>query len=343
MKIIYSEKHKLRDAKTELHGGQLVTPFEGPFRAEWILQAVKDAGFSDISAPAEHGLDVARKVHDGGYLDFLATAWERWVADGFEGEAIPVTLPVRRSQMARVPRNIDGALGYYANSVETSITNGSYEAAVASQDCAIAGADWLNAGNRACFSLCRPPGHHAGIDLYGGYCFINNAAVAAQRLLDHGAKRVAILDVDFHHGNGTQDITYHRDDIFFASLHGDPVDAFPYFLGYADETGAGKGEGFNANYPLPPGTSWAVWSQALAQALARIKAYGAEAIVVSLGVDTFEKDPISFFKLTSPDFIRMGEMLAASGLPVLVVMEGGYGVAEIGLNVANVLKGIAGR
>lgn len=341
MKIIYSEKHKLRDAKTELHGGELVKPFEGPFRAEWILQAVRDAGFTDVAAPADHGLDVALKLHDRGYLAFLQTAWDRWEAEGFAGEAIPVTLPVRRTQMARVPRNIDGALGYYANSVETSITKGSYEAALAAQASAIEGADWLNAGNSSCFALCRPPGHHAGIDTYGGYCFINNAAVAAQRLLDQGAKRVAILDVDFHHGNGTQDITYRRNDIFFASLHGDPADAFPYFLGYADETGEGDGEGFNANYPMPPGTLWEDWSKALAHALARISDYGAEAIVVSLGVDTFEKDPISFFKLKSPDFIRMGELIAANGVPVLVVMEGGYGVAEIGLNVANVLKGVA--
>lgn len=341
MKIIYSEKHKLRDAKTELHGGELVKPFEGPFRAEWILEAVQDAGFKEVSTPKDHDLDVAMKVHDRGYLEFLATAWDRWAAEGFDGEAIPVTLPVRRTQMARVPRNIDGALGYYANSVETSITKGSYEAALSSQSSALEGADWLNKGNRACFALCRPPGHHAGIDTYGGYCFINNAAVAAQRLRDHGAKRVAILDVDFHHGNGTQDITYRRDDIFFASLHGDPVDAFPYFLGYADETGEGPGEGFNANYPMPPGTPWSIWSQALADALARIKAYGAEAIVVSLGVDTFEKDPISFFKLTSPDFIRMGAMIAGSGVPVLTLMEGGYGVPEIGLNVANFLKGVA--
>ncbi|MBP1851796.1 histone deacetylase family protein [Rhizobium halophytocola] len=340
MRVFYSEKHKLRDAKTELHGGQLVKPFEGPFRAEWILAAVREAGFSDVAAPVEHGLETALKVHDADYLAFLKTCWERWVADGYEGEAIPISLPVRRSQQARVPRNIDGALGYYANSAETSVTEGTYEAAISSMDVALSGADWLNAGNRLAFSLCRPPGHHAGIDLFGGYCFINNAAVAAQRLLDHGAKKVAILDVDFHHGNGTQDITYRRGDIFFASLHGDPADAFPYFLGYADETGEGEGEGANANYPMARGTPWDRWSQALADALARIKAHGAEAIVVSLGVDTFEEDPISFFKLKTPDYIRMGEMLAGAGLPVLTLMEGGYGVPQIGLNVANVLRGL---
>lgn len=339
MRVFYSEKHKLRDAKTELHGGILVKPFEGPFRAEWILEAVQQAGFTDVVAPTEHGLETALKVHDAGYLEFLRTCWERWAAEDFPGEAIPTAFPYRRGQQ-RVPNNIDGAIGYYANSVETSISNGTYEAAISSMDVALSGADWLKAGNRFAFSLCRPPGHHAGIDLFGGYCFINNAAVAAQHLLDNGAKKVAILDVDFHHGNGTQDITYNRGDIFFASLHGDPVDAFPYFLGYADETGEGDGEGLNANYPMPPGTPWDVWSAALSDALKRIQDYGAEAIVLSLGVDTFEKDPISFFKLTSDNYVTMGSMIAATGLPVLTLMEGGYGVPEIGLNVTNVLKGL---
>lgn len=342
MRVFYSEKHRLRDASTELHGGLLVKPFEGPFRAEWILASVKEAGFTDIHAPSEHGLETALKVHDAGYLEFLRTCWERWQAAGFQGEAIATSFPCRRSQIARVPNHIDGALGYYANSAETAISGGTYEAAVASMDVALSGVDWLNAGNRFAFSLCRPPGHHAGIDLFGGYCFINNAAVAAQRLLDLGARKVAILDVDFHHGNGTQDITYRRDDIFFASLHGEPANAFPYFLGYADETGEGVGEGLNANYPLPSGTPFDIWSAALADALQRITAYGAEVIVVSLGVDTFEQDPISFFKLKTPDYIRMGEMIARTGIPVLTLMEGGYGVPEIGLNVANVLKGLEG-
>lgn len=339
MRIVYSEDHKLRDAKTELYGGELVKPFEGPFRAEWILEAVKQAGFSDIVKPDQYGLETALKVHDEGFLEFLRTCWEKWVAEGYKGEVIPTAIPYRRSRQ-RIPRNIDGLVGYYANALESSITEGTYRAAISSMNVAITGADWVNAGNRFAFSLCRPPGHHAGIDLYGGYCFINNAAVAAQRFLDNGAKKVAVLDVDFHHGNGTQDIFYERDDVLFASMHGDPVDAFPYFLGFADEKGAGKGESYNLNYPLPPGTPWEIWSAAMDDALARIKTFGAEAIIVSLGVDTFEKDPISFFKLKSPDFITMGEKIAKAGLPVLVVMEGGYGVQEIGLNVANVLKGL---
>ncbi len=275
MRVIYSEDHKLRDAKTELHGGLLVKPFEGPFRAEWILQAVVEEGFADVVAPQSYGLETAEKVHDSDYLSFLETVWDRWVAEGYEGEVIPTAIPYRRARQVK-PRAIDGLVGYYANAIETAITQGTYKAAISSMNVALTGVDWINAGNRFCFSLCRPPGHHAGIDLYGGYCFINNAAVAAQRFLDHGAKKVAILDVDFHHGNGTQDIFYRRGDVLFASLHGDPADAFPYYLGFADEKGEGAGEGSNHNYPMLPGTAWDVWSQALDDSLAKIKAFGAD-------------------------------------------------------------------
>lgn len=340
MRIFYTEDHKLRDARTELFGGELVAPFEAPFRAEWILAAVKEAGFADVVAPTRHGLETASKLHAPDYLEFLETAWARWVADGYRGEAIPTCFPARRMRQ-HPPVDIDGALGYYAFAAETSITEGTYAAARAAMDCALSAAEHVHAGNSAAFALCRPPGHHAAIDLFGGYSFINNAACAAQRLRDLGAARVAVLDVDFHHGNGTQDIFYGRGDVYFASLHGDPVDAFPYFLGFADEEGAGEGLGSTKNYPLPRGTAFAAWSAAMDDALHRIATFGAEALVVSLGVDTFERDPISSFKLKTEDYLRMGERVKKTGLPVVVCMEGGYGVPEIGLNVANVLKGIA--
>jgi acetoin utilization deacetylase AcuC-like enzyme len=178
--------------------------------------------------------------------------------------------------------------------------------------------------------------------MYGGYCFLNNAAIAAQAFLDGGAHRVAILDVDFHHGNGTQEIFYSRQDVLFLSLHGDPLDAFPFFLGGADETGAGAGEGYNVNYPLPDGTAFDQWSAALEDACRRIGRYRPDALVVSLGVDTFKDDPISTFKLESEDFRRYGARIAGMGLPTLFVMEGGYAVAAIGVNTVNVLTGFEG-
>ena len=174
---------------------------------------------------------------------------------------------------------------------------------------------------------------------FGGYCFLNNAAIAAQYLRDQGAQRAAILDIDFHHGNGTQDIFYDRDDVLFCSLHGEPQQAFPYFLGYADETGSGQGLGYNLNYPMPRDTSFIQWQQSLTAALAKIDAFAPEYLILSLGVDTFENDPISFFKLTTADYFTTGAMIAELQIPTLFVMEGGYDIDEVGINVVEVLKG----
>jgi acetoin utilization deacetylase AcuC-like enzyme len=189
------------------------------------------------------------------------------------------------------------------------------------------------------FALTRPPGHHAGADFFGGYCFINNAAGAAQACIDDGAGRVSVLDVDYHHGNGTQSIFYERADVLVQSIHGDPKTEYPYYLGHADETGSGGGTGFNWNYPLPAGTDAATWFDALEAACSRIRGFRPEVLVVSLGVDTFVRDPISKFRLDTPDYLQLGARLAALRLPTLFVLEGGYAVAEIGANVAGVLRG----
>ena len=338
MRTVYSEQHRLRDARTELYGGELVQPFEKPSRAETVLRVVRESGLGEISPPEAFSLEPVLAVHDADYIAFLETAWQEWQDAGYAGEVIASVWPARRMQ-SRVPRFIDGKVGYYAMAAETSISEGTWAAALASKDVALTGAKALLEGERGVFSLCRPPGHHAALDMYGGYCFLNNAAIAAQYLRDHGAERVAILDIDFHHGNGTQDIFYARDDVLFCSLHGDPEDAFPHFLGYADETGSGLGTGYNRNYPMPPGTPFAQWREALEDALARVGEFSPQYLVVSLGVDAFENDPISFFKLTSADFLTTGEMIGDLDIPTLFVMEGGYDVDEVGVNVVNVLKG----
>ena len=340
MKTFYSEKHKLRDAKTELFGGQLVQPFERPSRAQYIYDRVSEVGLGPIVAPDDYGMDPILAVHDADFVQFLQDAWALWEAEGFKGEALPTCWPARRMSDKK-PNFIEGQLGYYALASETSFTDGTWEASYWSAQVALSAAQDVLAGNHA-FALCRPPGHHAAYDMYGGYCFLNNAAIAAQNMRDNGMARIAIVDVDFHHGNGTQDIFYTRDDVLFASLHGDPMDAFPHFLGHADETGSGKGVGFNHNYPMPPGTPFETWRAALADALAKVNAFKPDALIVSLGVDTFETDPISFFKLQSPDFTTFGADIAALKLPTLFVMEGGYDIAEIGLNTVNVLTGFEG-
>ncbi|MCI4662814.1 MAG: histone deacetylase family protein [Neomegalonema sp.] len=339
MDLIYSERHRLRDPRTELNGGELVTPFECPARVETILARFRARGLGTVRAEQAFGLDPVRRVHDADYLTFLQSAWEEWAALGYDGEAIPSIWPSRRMSLSRPPRDIEGRLGYYALAAETAISPGTWEAACASADVALSAQALIANGARAAFALCRPPGHHAAQDMYGGYCFLNNAAIAAQACLDQGADRVAILDVDFHHGNGTQAIFEERADVFFASIHGDPEDAFPYYLGSAAETGRGLGEGSTLNLPLPPQTGFERWREALSAALSAIAAYGAQALIVSLGVDTYKDDPISFFRLESEDFRRYGADLAGLHLPTLFVMEGGYAVAEIGINTVNVLEG----
>ncbi len=338
MKTIYTEKHKLRDAKTELYGGELVPPFERPSRAEHIVKRVRDENLGPVHEPEDFGLRPILNVHDSKFVIFLKDAWDAWQTTGYRGEAIPTTWPARRMAQ-RVPEFIEGKLGYYAMAAETAISRGTWEAAYASAQVALTGAKLVVSGEHAAFALCRPPGHHAAFDMYGGYCFLNNAAIAAQHQLDSGAERVAIVDVDFHHGNGTQDIFYTRNDVLFASLHGDPSDAFPHFLGYADETGLGDGDGFNHNYPMKPGTAFEEWRAALNDALKRIKNFAPDALIVSLGVDTFENDPISFFKLQSEAFTSYGRDLAKLKLPTLFVMEGGYDIEKLATNTVNVLQG----
>lgn len=342
MLTIYSDDHALQHGEAELIGGRIEPCFEMPRRAFLIRDRVLEVGLGDIVPPQDLGRAPIERVHAPDYVAFLETAWDRWAAVGRDYHALPMTWPTRHLRQRR-PESIDGLMGYYSFDAGTPVTPGSWRAAWASAQVALTGAKLLTAGgHRAVFSLCRPPGHHAARDLMGGYCFLNNAAIAAQHLIDGGAERVAILDVDYHHGNGTQQIFWDRGDVLFLSLHGHPDSEYPYFLGWEDETGAGAGEGANVNYPLPPGTTFAAWSEALEAACARMVAYAPNILVVSLGVDTFKGDPISHFRLESGDFATYGARIAKLALPTLFVMEGGYAVAPIGLNTVNVLTGFEG-
>ncbi|SVB21122.1 uncharacterized protein METZ01_LOCUS173976, partial [marine metagenome] len=250
MITIFSEKHRLRNAKTELFGGLLVSPYENPSRADIILERVNSEKLGEVIAPKEFGMKPVLALHDAGFVEFLRVAWDKWSQTEYKGEVIPTCWPARRMS-TRIPDFIEGKVGYYAMSSETSINKGTWEAALASKDVALTGAELLlNGDEKGIFSLCRPPGHHAAFDMFGGYCFLNNAAIAAQWFRDNGIDRVTILDVDFHHGNGTQDIFYEREDVLYLSLHGDPCDAFPHFSGYPEETGQGAGAGATFNWPL---------------------------------------------------------------------------------------------
>ncbi len=340
MKTIYNATHGIHAAQHEFFRGEKVEAFEKPSRADFVLAAVRAARLGDVVAPQMFPDSAVLRTHSARYLNFIRGAHDEYVALGGSGDAFPSVWSIRGMRSDVMPRNFAARMGLFSFDSGTPLTRGAYAAARAGADCALTGAKCLNEGERAAFVLTRPPGHHAGSDFFGGYCFLNNAAIAAQACRDNGAHRVAILDVDYHHGNGTQEIFYSRSDVLFVSLHADPATDYPFFLGYEDETGVGPGVGYNVNLPLAQGCTPETWFEALAIAMRRIEKFSADVLVVSLGVDTFEGDPISHFKLrTLEDYPRLGELIAKLSLPTLFVLEGGYAIKEIGDNVAAVLAG----
>ncbi|MDA5193828.1 histone deacetylase family protein [Govanella unica] len=341
MKTVYSDKHHLHHGQAELFAGKLVPCFEMPSRADMIFAEVKKRNLGEILVPQNFDRTRIERVHRPAYVDFLEQAWADWTAIGETTDILPICTPARDMRSDRIPQNIHGRVSYFSFDTTAPITSGTWTAAKTAADVALTAQNLITKGARSAFALCRPPGHHASSDYYGGYCFLNNAAIAAQGFRDAGAARVAILDVDYHHGNGTQSIFYDRSDVYFASVHGDPATSYPFFLGYGDETGRGPGEGCNANYPLAAGTSAETWFEALEIACAGVQRYQPDALVISLGVDTYEGDPISYFKLKSEDFLKMGDRLARLDLPTLFVMEGGYAVEDLGVNTVNVLEAFA--
>ncbi|MCA8968962.1 MAG: histone deacetylase family protein [Planctomycetes bacterium] len=339
MQTYFSADHALHAPSFELHGGAMVEPFEKPSRIDSILERLASRGFDAPRAPGDLDMAPVRTVHDAGYLRFLETAWDEWNAAGLAGDVIANANCARRMPAVREPRKIDARAAYYALAADTAITQTTWRAATSSAACAVAAARHAAAGSDCAFALCRPPGHHAAVDMFGGYCFLNNTAIAAATFRQTGANRIAILDVDFHHGNGTQDIFYECGDTLTLSIHGHPDFAYPYFSGLAEETGVGRGEGANVNYPLPAGTTWSTWKRAFESCLQRMRSFGPDAVLVALGVDTFEHDPISSFALRSDDYLRIGEQLGSMALPTVFCMEGGYALESVGLNVVNVLEG----
>jgi acetoin utilization deacetylase AcuC-like enzyme len=273
------------------------------------------------------------RVHSRQYLDLLRDAHRDWLAAGREGDAFPYTFPIvgrRRLDLAR----IDARLGQHSFDTSTPIGPGTWEACYWSAQTALAALHALLGGERSAFAFTRPPGHHAGRDYFGGYSYLNHAAVAAETALASGRRRVAILDVDYHHGNGTQDIFAGRDDVLFASIHADPSTDYPFFWGHADESRDNI-----LNLPLSRGTEWRAYAPALTQALDWLEKASPDLLIVSYGADTHEADPISHFKLKTSDYAAMGRRIASLGVPTLIVMEGGYAVEALGANVASFLDG----
>ena len=332
MKVFYSEIHRKHEPPFEVFDGGLRVPYlENPDRMDRILNALRSVDWADIHEPTDFGLAPILAVHDKDYLDFLGSAWTEWLATDPKDPStlLPATFALRRQP--HKPKSLLGRAGYYIMDLSACIVEGTYPAALASANCALSAAQVIADGERSAFGLCRPPGHHAGRDYAGGYCFINNAAVAADWLVSKG--RVAILDVDYHCGNGTQDIFYARDDVLTISIHADPDYEYPSYFGYADERGEGKGTGYHHNFPLPAGTDDDAYLETLVQALARIREFNPDYLVVSAGMDIYAEDPLGTIKVTTEGIRRIAQKIASLNLPTAIIMEGGYNNDALGRNI----------
>lgn len=341
MKTVFSPVELKHAPKNEIADGQLRPAVEIPSRAEIVLRTVQERALGEVIEPLDFGSQPLHRIHAADYLAFMESFWDRWIAEGRTAEeAFPYVWPIRSLRADPLPEHIDGLLGRYSMDAGTPIGPFTFEAAKASANAALTAAQLVrNGGESSAFALCRPPGHHCGKDFFGGYCFLNNAAIAAQWLLDQGAHRIAVLDVDYHHGNGTQAIFYDRPDVLFLSLHADPRHEYPHFLGHEDETGEKAGTGFTRNWPLPLGTGWETYSEALEEACRWLHVYKPDYLLVSLGMDCYREDPISKFRFNSEDFTSLGQRLKRLGLPTVFLMEGGYAVDALGTNCVNVLDG----
>jgi acetoin utilization deacetylase AcuC-like enzyme len=336
MKVIFSAKQRDHNPESYLSSGASVPNPELPERADRLLAAALACNLQ-LESPEDYGDELIASVHTARYLTFLQNIYTRWSRiDGASKEVLPNVHPIERSD--GYPKSAVGQVGFHVYDASCPIAAHTWHSARWSAMAAAHAAQLVMSGENACYALSRPPGHHASQDLAGGFCYLNNSAIAAQYLRSKFS-RVAIIDVDVHHGNGTQRIFYERDDVLTVSIHADPIRFYPFFWGYANETGSGAGEGYNVNIPLVRGTGDEDYLKALDVALKSVRDYSPDAIVIALGLDGHEDDPYQGMKLTTPGFARIGARLATLGLPTVIVQEGGYLSDALGPNLSSFLAG----
>ncbi len=342
MKLFWDPVQLLHAPRFFLQRGVVRANFEAPARAEALLRGCQALGLDpDMPGPADRA--ALEAVHAPAYLDFLRDGPAAWSLLQDHGPELVPNIhpsPEMLANGARPGRAVIGRLGWHTADTSCPIAAETWPAAVAAAACAIAAADVAAAGGTA-YALTRPPGHHAYPARAGGHCYLNNAALAAQRLRAHGAARVAVLDIDSHHGNGTQGVFWDRGDVLFVSVHGDPDGYYPWYVGHAEERGGGPGTGYNHNLPLPAGTGDQGWLGALDDGIAAIRRFGADALVVSLGFDASQDEPLGFLRVTPDGFARAAERIAALRLPAALVQEGGYNTGTLGTLLQRFLSAYA--
>ena len=320
---------------------------ELPQRAELLRDALSSAG-GVITTATPHDDSALTAVHDEDLIEHLSTVWDQWVAAGFPAEhkrtrVVPYLFPTAgllEGLPIRSPAGLHGRVGRFCYDTMTLVGPGTWRAARAAADVALTASELISGSTRVAYALCRPPGHHVGPSSYGGSCYLNNAAIAAQALRERGAERVAVIDIDAHHANGTQSIFYERADVYVGSVHVDPgAGWFPHYAGYPEERGSGAGAGANRNLPLAPGSDDDAWLTAVGQLCSEARTRGVDALVVSLGLDAFQGDPESPLRVSEAGYHAAGELLAALA-PTVVIQEGGYDLDAIGRLAVSALQGM---
>ncbi len=354
MDVVYSPAHLGHDITVETYMGVPVPANEVAERAERIRTTLEaDGGFETVS-PTAHGEDPITAVHEPAMVRFLEVAWSELRAQSIDRPFLTAdTYPNRAmfegmseaavATFVREPVHVGGRAGFWGLDSAVPLVAGTYVAARSAVDVALTSMDLVLGGAPAAYGLCRPPGHHAARSMYGGYCFFNNAAIVAEAVTQATGERVAILDLDYHHGNGSQQIFWRRGDVRYVSIHVDPDHEYPFFLGRADEVGEGEGRGENLNLPLRPGTTNAGYLAAVDRALEAILAVPGSIVVVSLGFDTYGLDPIGTFALTTDVYHEVGRRTASLGRRLVILQEGGYHRPSLGENARAWLRGVDGR
>jgi acetoin utilization deacetylase AcuC-like enzyme len=340
MKAYFAEEQRRHYPENYLVNGVFHPNPEHPARIDLLLEGARSAGCA-IERPADCGLGPILAVHEDRYVRFLETAHQRWRRiKGASGSVTPNIHPVSRDD--HYPDSVVAQAGWHMLDIGAPIATNTYESACWSAASAVAAVDAVLTGERAAYALCRPPGHHARQDAAAGFCYFNNTAIAATRLRSRHEK-VAVIDVDLHHGNGTQDIFYERDDVLTISIHADPTRFYPFFWGSEDQRGSGRGEGFNLNFPLPRGSGDEAFLAALDAGLTKVADFAPGALVVALGLDAYESDPFGGLSVTTDGFGRIGEKIGGAGLPTAIIQEGGYICDDLGGNLASFLSGFRSR